>query len=273
MKIISWNVNSLKARFHLFTKLVEEESPDVILLQEIKVTNDQFPYLEIEELGYTSAVFGQKTYNGVAILAKGNLEEVKTPFILPDDQDLVYDDLMDLGRVWSVSFPHHQARYVEAFFSGFKIASIYVPNGQELYSNQYNFKLYFLNKLKKFLKKSLEEDDTPFIIAGDFNIAPSQKDVYDPNLLDQTVLYSVDQQKIFRELLNVGFVDVAAGLNSQEYTWWDYRAGKFPRNHGMRIDHFLASFNAFDLIKEIKVLKEYRGMEKPSDHAPVLINC
>jgi exodeoxyribonuclease-3 len=251
MKISTWNVNSIKARLTTVLQWLKNENPDVALLQELKCQTEAFPYQEIEDLGYNIAVFGQKTYNGVAILSKSPLSDIVTNFPgnpIPDE-----------------------ARYIEAVvnFAGaaIRVACIYVPNGQSLDSSKYPIKLDFLENLSKYYQTFSNEK---IIIGGDFNIALTDLDVYDPVTLNESVLFSTKEKQQLRKFIASNLIDIyRANKTDEGYTWWDYRANSFSRNNGMRIDYIFCSAEAAQMNTDCFVSKEWRGKEKASDHAPV----
>ncbi len=246
----TWNINSIRMRLPLLLAWLKEKVPDVVFLQEIKTTDDQFPRDEIETLNYNVALFGQKTYNGVAILSKYPIEDV----------------------VQGVpGFKDDQARYIEAVIKGMRVASVYVPNGMAVGSDKYFYKLDFLKSLYAHLQTLLAYDEA-FILGGDFNIAPTDLDVYDPKEWHETILCSTPEREGFRSLLYLGLIDALRELHpgkKELYTWWDYRGAAWQNDFGLRIDHFLLSPQAADLLKNAYVDKEIRDTDKASDHAPV----
>lgn len=250
MKIATWNVNSIRARLLILTGWLQSNQPDIILLQETKCLNDVFPRQEIEDLGYNIAMYGQKTYNGVAILSKSPIEDIC--YGLPTFND-------DL-----------QARYIEAVVGKIRVASVYVPNGQEVGSPAYTYKLNFLQNLHIHLQKLLEYDEI-CLIGGDYNIAPTDKDVHDPKKWSGKILCSDLERKAFHGLCHLGYQDALRLYHDEvgPFTWWDYRAQAFPLNQGLRIDHLLLSPAAVDYIQECQVDTHPRSLEKTSDHAPV----
>jgi len=229
---------------------LREDAPDVVLLQELKCQNEQFPHVEIEDLGYNIAVHGQKTYNGVAILSKFPLDDITRG--LPN-----FDD--------------DKARYLEAVVSHgscvMRVASVYVPNGSTPDDEKFQYKLRFLDALRAHLH-TLKSYDEMIAIGGDYNIAPTDDDVAIPSAWAGSVLTHDDVRKRWRMIVNSGWVD--AGQNGQ-YSWWDYRAGAFEKNNGLRIDHFLLSPQAADKLQRCEVITKLRALEKPSDHAPVRV--
>lgn len=251
LTIATWNINSIRARLPLLLSWLQEIKPDVVLLQETKTEDAQFPREDIETLHYNIALYGQKTYNGVAILSKFPIEDVTEN--LPGFQDA-------------------QARYIEAVIKGVRVASVYVPNGMAVGSDKYHYKLDFLNHLYAHAQTLLTYDEA-FILGGDFNIAPTDQDVYDPQEWQEEILCSTPEREGFRSLLYLGLTDALRALHPEDkelYTWWDYRRGAWLNNFGLRIDHLLLSPQAADHLKNAFVDKKPRGSEKASDHAPVL---
>jgi exodeoxyribonuclease-3 len=255
--IATWNVNSVKARLPHLLDWLKNTRPDIVLLQELKCMDDAFPAMEVEELGYNIAVHGQKTYNGVAILSKFPLEDVRTG--LPgDDTD-------------------EQARYIEAVASlsgrAVRVASVYVPNGQTADSDKFQYKLRFLDRLVAHAKTLVEYQEM-LVIGGDYNIAPNDADVHNPKAWEGSVLTHDDVRRQFRRLCNAGLFDafrlIGADSKIDGYSWWDYRAGAFARNDGLRIDHLMISSLAADKLVSCEVAKDLRALEKASDHAPVV---
>jgi len=253
MKISSWNVNSVRARLINILDYLNKDNPDILFLQEIKTENINFPSDEFKKLGYESLVFGQKSYNGVAFLSKIKIENVNLDFIK--------DDLKQ-SRVISGDIQINKKKI--------KIINIYVPNGNPINTEKYEYKKKWLEKFLKSVKKTLSTEKN-IIISGDFNIIPTEIDVYDYNKFDNDALYKIEIRKYFRELINYGFTDVFRQLkkNKQEYTFWDYMAGSWPKNYGMRIDHFLVTNNLIENIKNISINQKPRGKTKPSDHTPI----
>lgn len=256
IKIATWNVNSVKPRLTHLLDWLKSDAPDIVLLQEIKCVNEAFPAMEIEELGYNIALHGQKTYNGVAILSKFPLEDVRRG--LPGNE------------------ADPQARYIEAVVpiagSVVRVASVYVPNGQSADSEKFPYKLAFLEHLYTHLKELLTYQEK-LVIGGDYNIAPDDIDVHDPTLWQGSVLTHDEVRKQFRRMKHLGLHDAFRTLHpdAKDYSWWDYRAGGFARNHGLRIDHLLVSAQAADVLTECTIVRELRTLEKPSDHAPVVV--
>ena len=253
MKIVSWNVNSIRARIINVLDYIRIEKPEIIFLQEIKTENINFPTDEFKKLGYESYVFGQKSYNGVAFISKIKIDNIKLNFI---------NDELKQSRVISGDIKINKKKI--------KLINIYVPNGNPINTEKYEYKKNWLNKFLKSVKKTLSTEKN-IIISGDFNIIPEEIDVYDHNRFLEDALYKIEIRKYYRELLNYGFKDIYRQLkkNKQEYTFWDYMAGSWPKNYGMRIDHFLVSDNLLENIKTISINQKPRGKTKPSDHTPI----
>jgi len=255
MKIVSWNVNSVRARIISVLDYIHLEKPDVLFLQEIKTENINFPTNEFKKLGYESYVFGQKSYNGVAFISKIKIDNIKLDFI--------NDDLKQ-SRVICGDIKINKKKI--------KLINIYVPNGNPLNTDKYKYKIKWLNKFLKSIKKTILSEKN-IIIAGDFNIIPEEIDVHDHTAYLNDALFKIEIRKIFRELLNYGFKDIYRLINKakQEYTFWDYMAGSWQKNYGLRIDHFLVSDNLLENIKSININKKPRSKTKPSDHTPIEI--
>lgn len=251
IKVATWNVNSIKARLPNLMDWMNRAAPDVVLLQETKVQDADFPYLEAEAMGYRVAVRGQKTYNGVAILSRvGFAEVIKT---LPGDPE------------------NGEARYIEARLdNGLRVASIYVPMGQSPQSDRFPFKLSFLEAVNHRARDLLAFEEA-FILGGDYNVAPEAADVYDPEAWDGHILFHPEERARLRRLFHLGLTDAFRTLHAEphSYTWWDYRAGAWQRDMGLRIDHLLLSPQAADRLVASGVDRWCRDREKCSDHAPV----
>lgn len=255
LKITTWNVNSVKARMSNVLEFLNEYKPDVVLLQELKCQEEAFPYMEIEELGYNCAVFGQKTYNGVAILSKYPLEDIKKG--LPE-------------------FPEEQqARYIEALVNAngdvFRVASVYVPNGMDEASEKFQYKLEFFGKLYNHLN-NIRNLDEKIIIGGDYNVAHKDIDVYDPIAFKNSICFLESEKTEFTKILNNKYLDLyrAYHPDTQAFSWWDYRANSWGFNKGMRIDYLLTNPMAADASINCEIISEPRGKEKASDHTPVM---
>ena len=253
MKIASWNVNSVNARLPNILKWLKTASPDVLLLQELKCTEDKFPKQEIEELGYSCAVNGQKAWNGVAILSKHPFSEISKGLYKDNNSD-------------------EHARYIEATIKGVHVSSIYVPNGNPVDTEKYPYKLEWLDKLYNRAKELLDQN-IPIIIGGDFNIIPKDIDALNITKWENDALYKLESRKKLRAIINLGYTDAFRINNSKpnQYTFWDYQAGAWQKNNGIRIDHFLTSPNATDMIIKCEIDKQPRGEEKASDHTPIVM--
>ena len=249
MKIVTWNVNSVRARLPHVELFLKEQQPDVLLLQELKCEEPAFPG-SLLDYGYNCALLCQKTYNGVAILSKHPIEDIQKGIPNFDDPS---------------------ARYVEAFTGGVRVASVYVPNGQEVNSKAYEYKLNFLSALYEHAKCLLTLDEH-LVICGDFNIAQNDEDVYDPVAWqDQLLFCTTLERAALRKITYLGFADAIKATTSGQmpFTWWDYRKGCFAKDDGLRIDHLLLSPRTMDHLKSTKIHKNMRGLERASDHAPV----
>ncbi len=253
MKIISWNVNSVRARVSNILEYIKQDSPDILLVQEIKTQNENFPYNEFNQIGYDSHVFGQKSYNGVAIISKKKVKNINTNF---------FKDDLNQSRIITGD--------IELKKKKIKLINIYVPNGNPIDTDKYDYKKKWLKKFIANIKKEISKNSN-LIIAGDFNIIPEEMDVYDFKRYENDALGKLEIRKKFRELLNLGFSDVyrLKNKNKQEYTFWDYFAGSWQKNYGMRIDHFLLSTNLIENISSININKKPRSKIKPSDHTPI----
>ena len=254
MKIISWNVNSVRARIENIKNYIKDSSADVLLLQEIKTQNENFPSSEFENLGYTSYIFGQKSYNGVAIISKYKLENVKTDFI---------EDDLKQSRIISGELRINLKKKIQ-------LINIYVPNGNPVDTEKYKYKKSWLKKFIKSVKNRIIKNPN-LLIAGDFNIIPEEIDVHDFERYKNDALGRLEIRKKFRELINLGFKDIyrLVNKNKREYTFWDYFAGSWQKNYGMRIDHFLLSNSLVENFEAININKKPRSKLKPSDHTPI----
>ena len=253
MKIISWNVNSVRARLENIKNYIKDTAPDVLLLQEIKTQNENFPNDEFKKLDYLSYVFGQKSYNGVAIISKHKLDNVNNSFIKDD---------LNQSRIITAELKLKKKKI--------ELINIYVPNGNPVDTEKYEYKKNWLKKFIINIKKKIQKNSN-ILIAGDFNIIPEELDVHDFKRYENDALGRLEIRKKYRELINLGFKDVYRFKNKtkQEYTFWDYFAGSWQKNYGMRIDHFLLSNSLIDNIKSININKKPRSKEKPSDHTPI----
>jgi exodeoxyribonuclease-3 len=257
MRIATWNVNSIKQRLEHLLTFLRSADPDVVCLQELKCVDAAFPRLEVEAAGYNVVTHGQKAYNGVALLSKSPLEDVRIG--LPGGED---DD---------------QARYVEAVVSvpagAVRVASIYLPNGNPIGTPKFTYKLAWLDRLAAHAAELLRLEER-LVLAGDFNVIPEPLDAADPSVWVNDALFQPETRAHFRRLLNLGFTDALRAATDAPglYTFWDYQAGAFQRNNGIRIDHLLLSPQAADSLAGVAIRKETRGWDKPSDHVPVTID-
>lgn len=250
MVIATWNVNSIRARLPRLLAWLEAKKPDVLCVQETKVVDEEFPFAELKALGYEAATFGQKTYNGVAILSREPFTDVQRG--LPGDAS-------------------GEARLISASIGAVRVFSVYVPNGQEVGTEKYAFKLQWMGTLLSYLQASFSPRD-PLVVCGDFNVAPEDRDVWDPEAWRGKILFSEPEKEAFSKLVRWGLADCLR-LHHQEgglYTWWDYRQGAFHRGWGMRLDHILATRPMAERCTAVVIDREARKGEKPSDHAPVL---
>jgi len=255
MRIATWNVNSVNARLPTVLDWFQEASPDVACLQELKCVDEKFPTEAFERLGYNVAVHGQKTYNGVALLSKTPLEDVRKG--LPGDDG---DD---------------QARYIEALISGptpVRVGGLYLPNGNPVETDKFTYKLRWMDRLTAHARALLDQEE-PLVLAGDYNVIPEPADVHDPAAWVGDALFRPESRGAFRALKWLGLTDayMAADGAPGGYTFWDYQAGAWPRDHGIRIDHALLSPHAADRLKSVIIHRDVRGREKPSDHVPVVV--
>ena len=255
MKISSWNVNSVRARIENIKSYLLKYKPDILMMQEIKAEDLNFPYDDFSSMDYESHVFGQKSYNGVAIISRGKLKNIR--------KDLIKDKLKQ-SRIISAEIEYKK--------KNIQLINIYTPNGNPVDTEKYDYKKKWLSDLIKQLK-NLSKKNQNIILAGDFNIIPSAEDVYNPKSFEDDALFRLEIRKKLREMINLGFNDVYRHFNETKegYTFWDYMRGAWQKNNGMRIDHFLVSNSLIDNIKSININKDPRGREKPSDHTPIEI--
>lgn len=257
MKIATFNVNSVKARLPRVIEWLEAAQPDVALLQELKCVDAEFPRFEIEALGYRVETHGQKSYNGVAILSRHPIEDVRRG--LPDDNT---GDEKD-----------EQARYIEATVQGVRVASIYLPNGNPVSEDRkFLYKLRWMERLHDHIRDTLLPSEQPVVLGGDYNICPTDDDLYDPTGWADDALCRPESRNRFRRLLNLGLTEAFRALHPGEahrYSYWDYVKGRWQKDEGLRIDHFLLSPAAADRLEECEIDKTPRAKEKPSDHTPV----
>ena len=255
MKISSCNVKYVRSRIENIKDYLNKFSPNILLMQEIKTEEKNFPFNEFEDLGYHSYVFGQKSYNGVAIISKKKLENVST--------DIIKDKLKQ-ARTISAEFEFKKRKIL--------VINIYTPNGNPVDTEKYDYKKKWLNDLTKVLKK-LGQKNENIILSGDFNIIPAAEDVYNAKSFEDDALFRLEIRKKYREILNMGYVDSYRHKypDTEGYTFWDYMRGAWQKNNGMRIDHFLLSNSLINILKNVSINKTPRGKEKPSDHTPIEI--
>lgn len=252
IRIATWNVNSVRARLPNVLDWLRAESPDIVLLQEIKCQDDDFPALEIQSCGYSSVVCGQKSYNGVAILSRHPIGDIRRA--LPGDES------------------DAQARYVEASILGLRVASIYLPNGNPAPGDKYDYKLAWMRRLLSHAGHLLQTEQ-PLVLAGDYNVCPTDDDVYDPVNWRADALCRPESRALFRALLNLGLTEAFRALHPEKgrYTFWDYQAGAWQRDEGLRIDHLLLSPQAADRLLACEIDRRPRGRDKASDHTPIWV--
>ena len=249
-KIATWNVNSIRVRLPQVLEWLKQQRPDVLCLQETKITDEEFPAAAFRDAGYQAVYAGQKTYNGVATLS-----------LVPADEIMV--SLPGADGV--------QKRFLSALIGGVRVINVYVPNGEEVGSEKYSYKLSWLEALEKCLTEELKKYPQ-LALLGDYNIAPDERDVHDPKLWEGHVLFSDKERAAFQRLIQQGLTDVFRKFDQPEksFSWWDYRAGGFRRNHGLRIDHILCSPALARKCSTCRIDTDPRRHERPSDHAPVL---
>jgi exodeoxyribonuclease-3 len=257
MRIATWNVNSIRQRMDSLQAWLKERQPDIVCLQEIKCVDEAFPREPLEALGYNVAVHGQKTFNGVALLSKLPFDEV-APGLIGDSSDV-------------------QARFLEALVSTkngvVRVVSLYLPNGNPAPGDTYYYKLKWMDRLIKFSYERLKLEE-PFVLAGDYNVIPAAADAKRPEAWTKDALFLPQTREKFRALLNLGFTDAirASSDASDLYSFWDYQAGSWQKNDGIRIDHLLLSPQAADRLTDAGIDKHVRSWDKPSDHVPVYVD-
>ena len=256
MKIATYNINGIKARVGALTAWLDEAQPDVALLQEIKSVDEAFPRELFEDRGYRVETHGQKSFNGVAILSKLPLEDVRRG--LPGDNS------------------DEQARWIEATVVGdraVRVAGLYLPNGNPVPGPKYDYKLAWMARMKAHVE-TLLKDEEPLVLAGDYNIIPQAEDAARPEAWREDALFRPESREAFRKILNLGLTEAFRTRHPGpgHYSFWDYQAGAWDRNDGIRIDHLLLSAQAADLLTDCQIDSEIRGREKPSDHVPVWIS-
>ncbi len=254
MKIATWNVNSVKARLPTVLEVLKAIDCDVVCLQELKCETDAFPYMELEDAGWTCAVHGQKTYNGVAILSRHPLEDIETG-LAGDESD-------------------EQSRYIEALVMAdepIRVGCLYLPNGNPAPGPKFDYKIAWMNRLAEHAKSRLVWEE-PFVLAGDYNCIPRPEDCYDPAAWLDDALTRPETLAAFQRLKNLGFTEAFEALDNRghQYTFWDYQRGAFQKDHGIRIDHLLCSPQAADRLEAFSIYRDARALTKPSDHVPAI---
>jgi exodeoxyribonuclease-3 len=260
MKIASWNINGIKARLDNLVTWLAESQPDIACLQEIKSLDEAFPREAIESTGYHVETHGQKGFNGVALLSR-----------VPPDE--VNRGLPELSQG---DAPDDQARFIEGVYSVqggvLRVASIYLPNGNPVDSDKFSYKIRWMERLEHWAADRLALEE-PLVIAGDYNVIPEPIDCHDPEVWKGDALFRPETRSAFRRLENAGFTEAVRNTTDSDgiYTFWDYQAGAWPKNNGIRIDHLLLSPEAADRLVSADIEKHVRGWEKPSDHVPAVI--
>ena len=258
MKITTWNVNSINARLDHLLDFIKKNQSDIILLQELKCINEQFPYQQLEDINYNCYVHGQKAWNGVAVLSKKKLNIINTkiPTFLDDNQ----------SRFLETEIHHNKLK------KNIKLFCIYLPNGNPIETEKFDYKIKWMKKFNSYIE-NLYSENIPIIIGGDFNVIPTDNDVYEPENFKNDACAHPQTREQFRILLNLGMTDVVKYFmeGNTNWTFWGYRGGNWQKGNGLRIDHFLTSPEVTDIIKNINIDREPRGWEKASDHAPVIL--
>jgi len=258
--IASWNVNSIRIRLNQVIIWLENKNPDVLCLQETKVIDEDFPFEPFEKLGYKVKSFGQKSYNGVAIISKFD-------FI-----DLKYGFSGELDQCYDAKNFDNQKRVISAIINNVRIINVYVPNGSSLSSDKFKYKLSWLKQLKTYLEQ-IHKRDEKICLLGDFNIAPTGKDIYDQKIFEGKIMASEKERSYLEEIVKGKFIDSFRIFekNSGFWSWWDYRNNAFELNKGWRIDHIYICNSLLSNIKNSVIERDQRELDQPSDHAPVMI--
>ena len=253
MILSTWNVNSVRARIENIKKYIKSSSPDILLLQEIKTEEKNYPFEDFKKLGYESYVSGQKSYNGVSIVTKKKLKKINT---------ILTGDKVKQARLISTE--------IKIKNKIIDLINIYVPNGNPVDTEKYFYKVNWLNLFIKFLKKKINNGNQ-LIVTGDFNILPEEIDAYDYKKYTNDALFKIEIRKKYREMLNLGLIDVFRHFNKKEgnYTFWDYTQGSWQKDNGLRIDHILISNSIVEFVKKVEIKKKIRSQVKPSDHVPL----
>jgi len=258
MKIVTWNVNSVNARIENLVNFIKKDQSDIYLIQELKCTEDNFPYDKIENTGYSAYVNGQKAWNGVAILSKKPLKilNCKMPTFIDDENARLIETEIKLSKLKQ----------------SVKLFNIYLPNGNPIETEKFDYKIKWMKKFNDYIL-DLYNKNKPIIIGGDFNVIPTDEDVYSPENYKNDACAHPKTREQYRILINSGFTDtVKYFINGKtNWTFWGYRGGGWQKGNGLRIDHFLTSPEITDLIQSVKIDRVPRGWEKPSDHTPVIL--
>ena len=253
MRVVTWNVNSIRKREEIVADWLRLHRPDVVLLQETKVIDDKFPRERIEALGYNLAIHGQPGLNGVAILSRHAIDDVRCGLDGEPGDD--------------------QARYIEARCGWLRVASIYVPNGTSIDSDKFDYKMRFFTRMEIRFRELMDNEEA-FVLGGDYNVAPDPVDVYDPDACAGDICYHMDERRAFRRLLGLGITDAFRAVHPtrRQFSWWDMRGGSWDRDEGMRIDHLLLSPEAVDRLDDADADPTVRAGKGVSDHIPVWCN-
>tara|TARA_Y100000590_G_scaffold312740_1_gene353468 strand:- start:1110 stop:1892 length:783 start_codon:yes stop_codon:yes gene_type:complete len=258
MKITTWNVNSINARIDHLKELIKKNKSDIFLIQELKAVEENFPVKEINNLGYKSYINGQKAWNGVAILSKKNLEIInnKIPKFKEDDQARFLETEIKIEKIKNPV----------------RLICIYLPNGNPIDTDKFEYKIKWMKKFNEYICE-LCDKNTPIIIGGDFNVIPSDEDVYSPENFKNDACAHPKTREQYRNLINYGFTDTVKYFieGKTNWTFWGYRGGGWQKGNGLRIDHFLTTPEITNKIKDVKIDREPRGWEKASDHTPVIL--
>lgn len=251
MLLATWNVNSINVRLPHIQQFLENYSPDIFCMQETKIVDEKFPREFFAEMGYEIEIYGEKSYNGVAIASKQSMESIVKGF--------------------KVEIAAGSKRLIAATIGDVKVLNLYIPNGQAVGSEKYHYKMEWLCALKKHIEENYSADDS-LVICGDFNIAPEDRDVYKPDEWRERIMASSEERRELEAIKEFGFIDVFRKHHDEPglFTWWDYQAGAFRRNMGFRIDHVWATEPLAEACSAVMIAREMRELEKPSDHAPVL---
>ena len=256
MRVASWNVNSLKARLEHVLDYCRAGHPDCLMLQELKLSDENFPHQAFADIGWNSVCHGQKTYNGVALLSPSEITDVVRglPHLTPQDSEDV------------------QSRYIEATVNGVRLGAIYLPNGNPCPGPKFDYKLQWMARLEAHAK-TLLASEMPVILAGDYNVMPQAIDCYDPDSWQGDALWHPESRAAFFRLSHLGYIDAIRAIHptGAQYSYWDYQAGAWPRDNGIRIDHLMLSPEAADKLVNAGVDRGPRGLERPSDHTPVWV--